>query len=118
SSVTILPLPTITSVTPSPVTAGNFTLTVNGAGFVAGSVISFDGAALATSFVSSIKLTGTGNAPAAKPSLPVVVNTPDGEVSNAVYVDGIAAPPVSIAISPMSATVRVRHSLQFTATVQ
>ena len=41
------PLPTIASVNPSPVTVGNFTLTVNGSGFTAGSVISFDGVALA-----------------------------------------------------------------------
>ena len=57
-SVTILPLPSITSVSPSPVPTGNFTLTVNGAGFIAGSVVSFDGAALATSFVSSTQAHG------------------------------------------------------------
>lgn len=118
SSVTIIPLPGISSVSPSPVTAGNFTLTVNGAGFIAGSVISFDGAALATSFVSSTMLNGSGNAPSPKLSVPVVVNTPDGEVSNTVYVDVAAPPPVTIAIAPTSATVRVRHTRQFTATVQ
>ena len=118
ASVTILPLPSISSVSPSPVATGNFTLTVNGAGFIAGSMVSFDGAALATTFVSSTQLTATGNAPAAKPSVPVVVNTPDGEVSNTVYVDVTAPPPVSITISPTSATVRVSRTRQFTATVQ
>jgi hypothetical protein len=118
SSVTILPLPSISSVSPSPVPAGNFTLTVNGAGFIAGSVISFDGAALATSFVSSTRLSGSGNAPSPKLSVPVVVNSPDGEVSNTAYVDVAAPPPVTITISPTSATVRVRHTRQFTATVQ
>jgi len=117
ASVTILPLPSISSVSPSPVTAGSFTLTVNGAGFIAGSVVTFDGAPLATGFVSSTQLTGTGTAPSPQLSVPVVVNTPDGEVSNTAYVDVTAPPPVSITISPTSATVRVRKTWQFTATV-
>ena len=102
SSVTILPLPSISSVSPSPVATGNFTLTVNGAGFIAGSVVSFDGAALATTFVSSTQLTATGNAPAAKPSVPVVVNTPDGEGSNTFFVDVAAPPSPTIALSATS----------------
>ena len=40
----------ISSVSPSPVATGNFTLTVNGVGFTAGSVVSFDGLALADHF--------------------------------------------------------------------
>ena len=118
ATVTIIPLPNITSVTPSPVSTGNFTLTVNGAGFIAGSVVSFDGVALATSFVSSTQLTATGNAPAEKASVPVVVNTPDGETSNTFFVSVVASPAVSITIAPTSATVRVKQSRQFTATVQ
>ena len=118
SPVTILPLPTISSVSPSPVAVGNFTLTVNGAGFSAGSAVSFDGAVLATGFVSSTQLTATGNAPAAKSSVPVVVNTPDGEVSNTFYVSVTAPPPVVITISPTTATVRVNRTKPFTATVQ
>ena len=118
ASVTIIPLPNISSVSPSPVPAGNFTLTVNGVGFVAGSVVAFDGVALATTFVSSTTLTATGNAPSPKSSVPVVVNTPDGEVSNTAFVNVTAPPPVAITISPTSASVRVRQNKQFTATVQ
>jgi len=118
ASVTVLPQPTIASVAPSPVTVGSFTLTVDGAGFAAGSVVSFDGVALATSFVSSTKLTAGGAASAAKPSVPVVVNTSDGATSNTVFVDIVAAPAVSISVSPTSASVRVKQSRQFTATVQ
>jgi hypothetical protein len=101
SSITILSLPNISSVSPSPLVIGNFTLTVNGAGFVAGSLVSFDGAVLASSFVSSTRLTATGNAPIAKPSVPVIVNTPDGERSNTFYVD-VTAPPATIALSATS----------------
>jgi hypothetical protein len=118
ATVTIIPHASITSVSPSPIPAGNFTLTVNGAGLVAGTLVSFDGAQLTTSFVSSTQVTATGNAPAAKSSVPVSVTTPDGDVSNAVFVDVVAPPPVSIAISPASVTVRVHQSRQFTATIQ
>jgi hypothetical protein len=118
ATVTIIAHAGITSVSPSPVSAGNFTLTVNGAGFVAGTIVSFDGAQLTTSFVSSIQVTATGNAPAAKSSVPISVTTPDGDVSNTVFVDVVAPPPVSIAISPASATVRLHQGRQFTATIQ
>ena len=76
SSVTILPLPYISSVSPSPIYAGSFTITVNGAGFIAGSSIAFDGVSLPTTFVSSTQLTGSGSAPAPKSSVPIVVSTP------------------------------------------
>lgn len=118
SAVTILPLPSIASVSPSPVPAGNFTLTVNGAGFVTGSVVSFDGTALATTFVSALQLKATGNAPAAKASVPVVVNTPDGEGSNSLYVAVSAPAAVSVTISPATASVRINRTRQFTAQVQ
>ena len=97
---------------------GNFTLTVNGVGFTAGSTISFDGATLPTTVLSATQLRATGNAPAAKSSVPVVVNTPDGEVSNTFSVNVAAPAPVAISISPTTATVKVRTTKQFTATVQ
>jgi hypothetical protein len=117
ASVAVLPLPTITSVSPSPITVGSFTLTVNGVGFNAGSVISFGGTALPTTFVSSTRVTGTGNAPSVRSAVPVAVNTPDGEVTNTVTVNVVAAPAVTITIAPTSATVRLRQTRQFTATV-
>jgi len=118
ASATIIPLPTISSVSPSPVTAGAFMLTVTGAGFLAGSVVSFDSSALPTTFVSPTQLKASGNAASPKTSVPLVVSTPDGEISNTFYVDVAAAPPVSVTISPTSATVRVNRTKQFTATVQ
>jgi hypothetical protein len=87
-------------------------------GFVTGSVVAFDGVALATTFVSSSMLTATGNAPSPKSSVPVVVSTPDGEVSNTAFVNVTAPPPVAITISPTAATVRVNKTKQFIATVQ
>ncbi len=54
-------IPTLTSLAPTSQTAGGvtFTLTVNGTGFVTGAIANWNGAALATTFKSSSKLTAT-----------------------------------------------------------
>jgi hypothetical protein len=118
ASVTILPMPSISSVSPSPVSTGNFTLTVDGDGFTPGSSVSFDGVVLPTTVLSSTQLRSTGNAPAAKSAVPVVVSTTDGEISNAFHVNVVAAAAITVSISPASATVRIKKTQQFTATVQ
>ncbi|MET4076454.1 IPT/TIG domain-containing protein [Hymenobacter sp. UYCo722] len=53
------PMPAITSLAPNTAVAGSaaFTLTVNGTGFVSGSVVNFNGAALATTYGSATQLT-------------------------------------------------------------
>ena len=53
------PVPTTTSLSPASATAGGsaFTLTVNGSGFVNGSVVQWNGAGRTTTFVSSTQLT-------------------------------------------------------------
>ena len=55
------PMPAIIAMSPVTTTAGGpaFTLTVTGTGFVAGSVVQWDGTARATAFVSSTQLTAT-----------------------------------------------------------
>ncbi len=119
AAITILPLPAVSSVSPSPVATGNFTLTVNGVGFTAGSVVSFDGSALPTTFVSASQLRANGTAPSAKQSVAIFVTTPDGEASSTFYVNVVApAQPVGITISPTATTLRVSRTRQFTATVQ
>ncbi|MEQ1907470.1 MAG: hypothetical protein ABMA15_01520 [Vicinamibacterales bacterium] len=119
ASVTIIPKPSITSISPNTFKTGSFSITVTGAAFVSGSVVTFDGAALPTTFVSATSLTATGNAPTAK-TVPVVVQTPDGDSSNtaSVTVTAVTQTQVSVAVSPTSASVRVRASRQFVATVQ
>ncbi len=51
AAVTVIPLPGITTVSPSSFPAGSFTLTITGAGFVTGCTVSFDGAAASSTFV-------------------------------------------------------------------
>jgi uncharacterized delta-60 repeat protein len=52
------PVPAITSLAPATAVAGStsFALMVNGTGFIRGSVVSFDGAALATGYISATQL--------------------------------------------------------------
>jgi YVTN family beta-propeller protein len=53
------PTPTISTISPNNAVAGGaaFTLTINGANFVAASMVNFGGSALATTFVNSTQLT-------------------------------------------------------------
>ena len=118
ASVTIIPKPSIASISPSSFKTGSFTITITGDGFVAGSVVTFDGAALPTTFVSATSVTATGDAPTAK-TVSVVVQTPDGDSSNtaSVTVTAVTQTQVSVAVSPTSASVRLRATRQFVATV-
>jgi hypothetical protein len=80
-----------------------FTLTVQGAGFVFGSVVYWNGAALTTQFVSSDRLTATvpGSDIAVAGSASVTVANPGpGEVSNAVAFEINAATPSVFFSSP------------------
>jgi uncharacterized protein (TIGR03437 family) len=55
------PIPTISSLSPNSAPAGSsaFTLTVNGAGYLSGSVVQWNGTALATNYVSGSQLTAS-----------------------------------------------------------
>ena len=117
SAVTVVPLPAISSISPSPLYTGSFTMTVNGSGFQNSAVVKFGGTSLTTTYVSAAKLTATGTASSISPGIPVTVSNPDGGVSSTVNV-AVVNPPVTVTVSPSSATVRVRQTRQFTATVQ
>ncbi len=122
ATVTLIPPPSITAVSPASFPSGTFSLSITGAGFVAGSRVSFDGAVVTTNVSSSTSLTASGSAPAANPSVPVTVTTPEGDVSNTVFVTvtSPASPPpstIAISISPTLARMKVRQPKTFTATV-
>jgi len=83
------PVPAITSLSPNTVKAGNvaFTLTVNGSGFIAGSVVRWNGALRATTFLSAAQLRAAITRPdvaaAGTASVTVFNPTPGGGTSNA-----------------------------------
>ncbi|HKZ78604.1 MAG TPA: IPT/TIG domain-containing protein, partial [Pyrinomonadaceae bacterium] len=89
-TVTLVPMPSISSLAPLSVITGgpNFTLTVNGSNFVEGSVVAFNGAERNTTFVSGSQLTADISAAdiATAGSFPItVVNpAPGGGISNAI----------------------------------
>jgi len=118
ASVTLIPPPSITSLSPSTIPVGAFLLAVSGDGYVAGSTVSVDGVVLPTTFVSSTALSTSGSAPAPKLSVPVFVTTPDGDTSNTAYLSIVAAPSIGVSVSPASASVRTKSTRQFTASVQ
>ena len=111
---------TIASLSPAGVAAGSaaFTLTVNGSGFVAGSVVSLNSTALTTTFVSAAQLTASvpAAAVASAGDFSATVRNPSGVASNAASftITAMPAAPSITAISPATATA---GSAAFTLTV-
>ena len=102
-TVTVLnPVPTIASLAPATAVAGSeaFTLTVNGTGFVNGSVVLFNGAALPTALVSPTQLTATVPASAVATAGTVAVRVdnpaPGGGLSTtATFTVAVPAPTIA-----------------------
>ena len=106
------PAPVITSISPTSVTAGSpqFTLTVNGTGFLATSSVNFNGKAESTTYVSGTQLTAVIPAAdiATAATVPVTVTnpTPGGGTSAGVNFTispaGSTAPGVSLTPSTLA----------------
>jgi hypothetical protein len=103
------PKPALTTLSPNSATAGGagFTVTVNGSNFVAGSVVSWNGAALTSKFVSSTQLTATvpasDVATAGTPTVAVTNSSPGGGSASLQFTIDNPAPVLS-GISPTSVT--------------
>ena len=101
-----VPVPVLTSVSPTSVTAGAaaFTLTVNGLYFVAGSTVNWNGAARATTFVSGSRLTAAIQAAdvasAGTAQVTVVNPAPGGGTSSSVTFTIENVAPVAATLSP------------------
>jgi hypothetical protein len=80
-----------------------FTLTVNGAGFVSGSVVNWNGSPRTTTFVSNHQLTASmldsDIATASTAAVTVVNPSPDGGISNTQFFS-IAVPETSVSFAP------------------
>jgi len=96
--ITPNPVPFLNPMTPAAAPGGStYTLTVTGTGFVSGSVVEWNGAALTTTFVSSSQLTASVPTSAlvtpTTATITVVSPAPGGGASNAEYFsveDGVA----------------------------
>jgi uncharacterized protein (DUF1800 family) len=82
------PYPNLASVSPAPLPAGTFTLTVNGWGFVPGATVLMGGRALPTTYVSSTRLTAPVTLNQAPPfdTQFQVMNPDPGSLTSAVFI--------------------------------
>jgi hypothetical protein len=104
------PVPVLTSISPTSTTAGgtNFTLTVNGSGFVASSTVYWNGSQRTTIYVNSSQLTATilssDIAVGATSSVTVVTPSPGGGTSGSQTFTINNPVPTTTSISPTSTT--------------
>ncbi|HMY71664.1 MAG TPA: pre-peptidase C-terminal domain-containing protein, partial [Blastocatellia bacterium] len=104
------PKPQVNTISPTSVGAGTgaFTLTVNGTGFIAASVVQFNGANRPTTFVSATQLTAqiaAEDIPAAgTAAIRVVSPAPGGGASNEVTLTIVNAVPQITSLSPSVAS--------------
>ena len=110
------PVPSISSISPTNSAAGaNLTLTVNGANFLAGSVVNFGGKSEPTTFVSSTQLTANvlasdlaaGGTPAVTVTNPAPTTGPSSPVNFAIDDFALSAPPSASVNAGSSAAVTV-----------
>ncbi len=102
--------PTLTSVTPSPVNVGSYSVTINGQGFVKGARVLGAGVALDTTFVSATQLTANGYQGSAG-TFPFSVTNPGTLASNVVNVTFVTP----LTVSPATANVALGASKTFSA---
>jgi Abnormal spindle-like microcephaly-assoc'd, ASPM-SPD-2-Hydin/Beta-propeller repeat len=99
------PLPILSAISPTSAVAGGaaFSLTVNGSGFLAGSVIDWNGTALTTTYVNGTELTATVTAAdvaAAGGALVTVANPAPGGGASASVGFNIASAPSQLSVTP------------------
>jgi uncharacterized protein (TIGR03437 family) len=112
--------PVVSSLSPSSASAGGpaFTLTVNGAGFVLGSIVGWNGVSKSSTYVSATQLTASVSASliASTGTATVAVTNPDGTKSNSVNFTITAGLSIVTASPLPSGMVGVRYSQTLTAT--
>jgi uncharacterized protein (DUF1800 family) len=114
------PLPQITSLTPSSIAIGAFTVTVNGAHLAVGATALMNGTALTTTRVSSTQLTATGTAAKNQEgTVTFAVKNPDpgGAGSSSLSAQITSTPAIVVQISPTSVTLHAGDRQRFNATV-
>jgi uncharacterized protein (DUF1800 family) len=124
TTLTILRVaPKLWSISPATVAVGPFTIGLNGADFTEDVVVRFGGMPLATTRLSSTRLTATGTATAAMAGTRVIVRVEQtghgANVSTGYYVNvsGSAPPPIAVAVAPTSVSLTPLATQAFTANV-
>ena len=107
--------PRINSVTPATLMPGPFTITVNGNRYVNGAQVRWNDAPLQTTFVSSTRLTATGNA-AQTGSVNITVANPGPEAVSTPFIINVISS-ISVSVTPNAASLTPGATQQFQATV-
>jgi hypothetical protein len=106
-ALSVVSVPVISTIQPQVVLAGSadFTLVVTGTGYVAGSIVKLNGAALPTTYGGATELTATVTAAevAAAGNLNITVSNPNGASSAAKVLQVVAGPSIA-SIDPTSVT--------------
>ncbi len=115
-------IPVITSVTPTTYTANTqFDMTVNGTGFVPGSIVHLGSLPLSTTYIAPTQLVAIGSPTLAQVgTVPVTVVNPDpGGSTSAPFNVTVVGPNsnITVTVSPKSATLGAGNVQQFMATV-
>jgi uncharacterized protein (DUF1800 family) len=107
--------PSISSISPNPIPIGSYTVTLTGAGFAKGAIVTTGGVNLSTTFVSATTLTAAGYQGSAQTAAFQVEN-PGTLWGPAFSVRFVASgPPPPQTISPSTATVKLGATQQFTS---
>jgi uncharacterized protein (DUF1800 family) len=108
-------IPRITSVTPATLPPGPFTITVNGSRYVNGAQVQWNNTPLQTAFVSSTRLTATGNAAQTGGVNITVVNPGPEAVSTPFTINVVSS--IGVNITPNAVSMVPSATQQFQATV-
>lgn len=109
--------PWVWSVSPSPLTTGNYQVSLNGSNFAPDSQVWANGSQLTTTYFSATKLVASGTAAVAG-TLNFAVRQPGlGAVTGNTVAVTVKTAIVTVAVSPTSASVGLGSTRAFTATV-
>ena len=119
TTATISSYPNITSWSPNPIVTSSFVFTLTGTGFRQGAVIKFNGANVATTWLSATQVRGNGTATPTSRWIPVTVTNPDGLTSNIAYMLATvpAGGPIAVTVTPNPITMKSGTNRWFIATV-
>ena len=112
------PVPQLTSVSPTTIPYGTFTLTLTGLHFAQGATAFLGNTALATTYLSSTQLTATGTATTAQAGhVTITVQNPAPGQSVSGGITALIGTGIVVLVSPATGAVRAGSQQIFTATV-
>ncbi len=109
------PIPSISSITPNPLSAGPFTITVNGNNFFNGAQVLLNNALLPTTYISASKLMANGTASQLGNFTIKVANPGPSAVSTATTINVTSA--LTVTVSPNNLSIAPNATQQFQASV-